>query len=305
MSRAKLRARVFALFVVASGSACFAPAVHSTGGATDAAETEGASDPSDAEEGGTTDGPGGTGPNTSMPTSGGTTDGPTTAPDSEVTTDPTAPTSDDPTSGDPDESGSGSGSSESSPSGSGSESGPCIPDCGDAVCGDDPVCATECGSCDGDAVCASDGTYCGLPLGYFDDLGDVGSLSSGVIVGHRVTVPADTNLRRFGIIAGEGGNARLALYTDAGGPQNLVAETGEVALAAGVNEIDVPATAIDQGVYWMAIQLEQATDLRRTSDPIYEIFFLVSSYDEGYPAVMSNDDTVSDFRFNLYIVVED
>jgi hypothetical protein len=183
----------------------------------------------------------------------------------------------------------------------------CEPACGALVCGDDPVCGESCGACDAGETCNDQGAYCGLELGWPDDFGFTGDVNADVLFGHRVTLPAAATLRRFGVIAGGNGTVRMGLYTQANGPDDLVAQSGEFDVIAGSNESSIDGVALVAGDYWIGVIAGASVPLRVTApgDDSHEQFYALHSYDDALPPTLTTETVVNDYRYNLYVVVDD
>jgi len=196
-----------------------------------------------------------------------------------------------------------------SSSSSGSTGDPCVAVCEGLACGINDEC--ECGECGPMATCAGDQTYCGLPVGFYNDFGSSAQVNAQVQLGFRFTVFEATTVRRLGVIAGgAGANVRLALYDhDGSGPANRLVQTGAVMLYAnGNNEFDVGATPIDPGDYWVMLHTEGATPLRRTfnGDNQYEAAVrTMIPFASGFPMTMDDELVLNDYRYNLYMIVEE
>jgi hypothetical protein len=186
---------------------------------------------------------------------------------------------------------------------------PCVPACDGLVCGMADAC--ECGECGPMADCADDQTYCGLPVGFYNDFGSTSSVTAQVQLGFRFQVFEATTVRRLGVITGGAGNmVRLALYDHDGvGPANRLVQTGAVMLYAnGDNEFDVGATPIPPGDYWVMLHTEGSTPIRRTfnGDNMYEAAVRNSiPFASGFPMAMDDEAVLNDYRYNLYMVVEE
>lgn len=187
---------------------------------------------------------------------------------------------------------------------------PCEALCAGLLCGDSSGC--DCGECGPMATCATDQTYCGLPVGFYNDFGANAQVNAQVQLGFRFQVFEDTVVRRLGVIAGgAGANVRLALYShDGSGPADRLVQTGAVMLYAnGNNEFDVGATPITAGnFYWVMLHTEGSTPLRRTfnGDNMYEAAVRTTiPFAAGFPVTMDDEVVVNDYRYNLYMVVEE
>ncbi|MEM7152533.1 MAG: hypothetical protein AAF799_06815 [Myxococcota bacterium] len=187
----------------------------------------------------------------------------------------------------------------------------CQPECDELACGMETNCGMSCGECAAMAQCADDQTYCGLPIGFPNDFGDVALVNGLVQLGFRFQVFEPRIVRRLGVIAGGAGQqVRLALYdSDGAGPDQRVVQTGAVELfAAGPNEFNVGATEIEPGEYWVFLHTSAMTPLARTfnGDNDYEEGLRVSiPFDDGFPEVMDDEMIIQDYRYNVYMVVED
>lgn len=186
---------------------------------------------------------------------------------------------------------------------------PCVPACDGLVCGTADAC--DCGECGPMATCATDQTYCGLPVGFYSDFGRTSTVSPQTQLGFRFQVFEATTVRRLGVISGgAGGTVRLALYDHDGvGPANRLVQTGAVLLYAnGSNEFDVGATPIAPGDYWVMLHTEGSTPIRRTfnGDNMYEAAVRNSiPFASGFPVTMDDEAVLNDYRYNVYMVVEE
>ena len=186
---------------------------------------------------------------------------------------------------------------------------PCVPACDGLVCGTADAC--ECGECGPMADCADDQTYCGLPVGFYNVFGATSSVTAQVQLGFRFQGFEATTVRRLGVISGGAGNmVRLALYDHDGvGPANRLVQTGAVMLYAnGDNEFDVGATPIAPGDYWVMLHTEGSTPIRRTfnGDNMYEAAVRNSiPFASGFPVTMDDEAVLNDYRYNVYMVVEE
>ncbi|MGH1346714.1 MAG: hypothetical protein ACRBN8_34425 [Nannocystales bacterium] len=189
----------------------------------------------------------------------------------------------------------------------------CVPDCSGVACGQDPLCGLDCpDQCTAAATCAEDQSYCALALGNPDYLGSDAEVVGGIVFGHRVTLPGNTTLKALGVIAGEAGpNVQLAIYSDSDGPQTRMRQSGEFSLEDGANEVSVPDTALTAGDYWIMIHTEDVTSLGRTSggDNDHEFAYEFINYPgngaDSFPLNLDGDQIVEDYRYNLYIIVEE
>lgn len=258
------------------------------------------------DTGDATDGDPSTDP-TSDPTTGPSTDA-TSDPSTDATADPSDPTADptgasattDPT--DPTDA-----STSDDPTDPSTGEGGCVPACGGAVCGDDPVCGESCGSCDFGETCLDAGDYCGLEYGFPDDFGFTGDVNGDVLFGHRFSLPTAATLKRFGVVAGGGGTVRMVLYAHNNGPQALIAQSPEMVVVAGSNEEPIGDVALAAGDYWIGLISQGSTPLRVTGpgDDSYELFYALQSYDDPFAAPLTTESIVNDYRYNLYVVVDD
>ncbi|MCX4246105.1 hypothetical protein [Paraliomyxa miuraensis] len=186
---------------------------------------------------------------------------------------------------------------------------PCELACDGLACGPSEGCA--CGDCSPMATCADDQTYCGLPVGFFNDFGSTALVNGQVQLGFRFQVFEERVVRRLAVISGGAGvDVRMALYTHDGvGPADRIAQTGAVTLYAnGVNEFDVGATTIMPGEYWVMLHTAGSTPLARTfnGDNGYEEAVRINiPFMDGFPMTMNDEMVITDYRYNLYMVVED
>ncbi len=191
----------------------------------------------------------------------------------------------------------------------GSESTGCVPACDGVACGMENTCMTDCGMCGAMATCADDQSYCGLPIGFFNNFGNNAQVNGSIQVGYRFEVFQQRTVQQLGVIAwGAGTNVRLALYDDDGnGPANRLAQTSEVMLLnVGNNNFDIGATVIQPGDYWVFVHTESMTPLVRTLSFNFEAAQRLGvPFAEGFPMLMGDENVTTDFRYNLYMVVEE
>jgi len=186
---------------------------------------------------------------------------------------------------------------------------PCEPVCAGLACGDQEMC--NCGMCSAMATCADDQSYCGLPVGFYNPFADQAQVFGEVQLGFRFQIFENRTVRRLGVIAGgAGAEVRMALYGhDGNGPSNRIVQTGAVMLyAMGNNEFDVGATELAPGDYWVMLHTNGPAPLRRTPnlDNNYEIAVRGGiPFGDGFPMSMTDEMVVTDYRYNLYMVVED
>lgn len=186
---------------------------------------------------------------------------------------------------------------------------PCESACDGLACGLFAGC--DCGTCSLMSTCAADQTYCAVPIGFFNDFGATAQVGGQLQLGFRFQVFEGRRVRRLGVISrGAGVNVRLALYNHDGlGPDTRIVQTGAVALYAnGVNEFDVGATDIVPGDYWVMLHTEGSTQLARTfnGDNGHEEALRTGiPFADGFPAMMTDEMVINDYRYNLYMVVED
>lgn len=234
-----------------------------------------------------------------------TTTEPTTAVTSDATTvDPTTVGPLDTTDGTTTEVSATDSTSSSSTSGD-----PCLAACDGIACGSVDAC--DCGECGPMIECSDDQSYCALPVGFYNDFGSNAQVNAQVQLGHRFSVFEATTVRRLGVLAGgAGANVRLALYDhDGAGPANRLVQTGAVMLYAnGNNEYDVGATPIAPGDYWVMLHTEGSTPLRRTfnGDNMYEAAVrTMIPFASGFPVSMTDELVLNDYRYNVYMIVEE
>ncbi len=198
----------------------------------------------------------------------------------------------------------------------------CSPTCADQACGIEPACGTSCGECSmpGQGVpfagCVEQGHwYCGLRLGFPLMFGPSPPLNADLVIGYRVTLVQQRTVRALGLLTAGAGDApvRMALYahdvpTDT--PAALLAETGAVAVANGHNlyPIDYP-DPLPAGDYWVMLHSGLPLTLFRTQSIEHELFLLTDvPFDpnaSAFPPELTGQPLSTNFRYNLYMVVED
>jgi hypothetical protein len=99
-------------------------------------------------------------------------------------------------------------------------------------------------------------------IGNDSAFGSTGSYSANELRGASITVSDSGTLHRLALVSpATSGNVKLALYTDNGGPDQLVVSSDSTALSSGDVEIDVGATPITAGTYWIMAVYDQTTDV--------------------------------------------
>lgn len=184
---------------------------------------------------------------------------------------------------------------------------PCVAACEGLACGTAGSC--DCGMCGPMSSCADDQSYCSEPIGYYNMFPQFVSVNGDVQFGFRFTVFEPRTVRRLGVIAsGAGSDIRMALYDhDGSGPANRLVQTGAVTLyAAGANEFDVGSTSIMPGDYWVMLHTDGLTPLYRTLEDGYEVVFrTMVPFANGFPMTLDDEVVSTEFRYNLYMVVEE
>ncbi len=184
--------------------------------------------------------------------------------------------------------------------------GACVPDCAGLACGPDPNCGEDCGSC-GSEICFEQ-DFCGRYIGEYNDLGSYGSLFAGYLVATNVSIVGSFKLKRFGIRvhSGAGKKLKMALYSDSGGaPDALKAQTSEIVLVNGINEVSVSEIALMAGSYWIAILPDADFTIRQSGSLGNSYVYAARSYADGIPAtfglVMNANNAP---KLNWWIVVD-
>jgi hypothetical protein len=92
-----------------------------------------------------------------------------------------------------------------------------------------------------------------IHVGYDEEFPGSGHLAADYLLTCRLDVNSSTTVTDLAVIGkAAGANVRMALYTDADGPDALVVEVPSAPLVAGALEMPVDLTSIDPGYYWIA-----------------------------------------------------
>jgi len=134
------------------------------------------------------------------------------------------------------------------------------------------------------------------PAGYFGastQLPNTGSISPNYLLGHAITVNqriSVTSLGNYYVTADS--NAKFALYSDdAGRPGTLLVSTASFATTAGRNEIDVNATIIGPGNYWLMGVYDTLQSIYSDTSGSENIHYISLPFANAIPSTWPVSDT--------------
>lgn len=184
-----------------------------------------------------------------------------------------------------------------------------LPDCSDASLAG-PAAPTTTSSTTTTATTTSTSTtnttVPDVVLGNEVEFPDASDHSPDFLVGTQIDVPMDAVVTHFGVIGKmTGPRIRLALYRDQGGePTTLVVGTPDSGLADGRVEVQVPATPVAAGTYWlMAVYDRPASVGLDLSDPMLPVRFTDATFGGGLPPFLFFSETFFGQQYNYYVRV--
>ncbi len=132
------------------------------------------------------------------------------------------------------------------------------------------------------------------------------SYSANELRGAWLTVSNQATLHRLAIVTpATSGNVKLALYTDSGGPDQLVVGSDSAALNGGAVEIDVGATPITAGTYWLMIVYDQTTDAYVDTSSSKSSAYQSMTFSDSFKPNFGIYSTSTGEDFSVYLVVEE
>ena len=145
-------------------------------------------------------------------------------------------------------------------------------------------------------------TNIGWPT-YFDN---TTSVSGGVAIAYKITVPTSTTLARFGVIVGSaGGDAKMALYRDSANAPNQLVTASNAATAltiAGTNYVDVPDLAIGAGTYWIAIRVSPSAAVGESESVIArQCYRVIANFGDAWPNPLGGSSCGDAVVLNLFL----
>ena len=156
---------------------------------------------------------------------------------------------------------------------------------------------TDCNDAD-DTPCAE------FHVGNDKEFGGTSSHSPNYLLGSRLEVKTPMTVTALALIGKDtGANVRMALYTDAKGPDALVVEGPETAMAVGVLEMSVDPTPIDTGYYWIMAIYDSTASVGIAfpgSGGVYKYKYM--SYSDPMPDPFGDITTAEGQIYNYYIV---
>jgi len=188
--------------------------------------------------------------------------------------------------------------------------------CESVACGGVDDCGLPCPqTCDADAFCSDDQSYCGYYLGNHDDADTQGNFPADFIVTQPVVADRTGLVRAFGYTPGPdplGDDPPLismALYSNSGGntPHLLLRSTASFTLVDEALEIEVstasPLNVVENETYWIAVLTTGPTPVG--SNGTFGTPTAVLSADGAFPVMLVNKTTVDDYHFGFYLVISE
>jgi hypothetical protein len=146
---------------------------------------------------------------------------------------------------------------------------------------------------------------CGeIHVGNDKEFSNSSSHSPNYLLGSRLDVKTPMTVTDLALIGkASGPNVRMALYTDAKGPDALVVEGPETAMVAGVLEMSVDPTPIDAGYYWIMAVYDSTASVGISYPGSGGYYKYVSmSYSDPMPDPFGTISTGTNQIYNYYIV---
>ena len=151
-----------------------------------------------------------------------------------------------------------------------------------------------------------------IRIGNDVELDGSSDIVTGFDIARRIDVPADTMLLGFGVVTkaagGGAGQLRMGLYTELdpdGPPDDFVARSAVISdFSAGENVLEIAATPLAAGSYWVAVAFNADTAIGADADAQVESCFAMRPFDQAVPT--SGFDTAScntASALNLFIIV--
>jgi hypothetical protein len=151
-----------------------------------------------------------------------------------------------------------------------------------------------------------------IRLGNDIELDGSSDVVTGFDLARRIDVPDDTMLLGFGVVTkaagGGAGQLRMGLYTELdadGPPDDFVARSAVISdFSAGENVLEIAATPLAAGSYWVAIAFNADTAIGADADAQVESCFAMRPFAQAMPT--SGFDTATcntASALNLFIVV--
>jgi hypothetical protein len=164
----------------------------------------------------------------------------------------------------------------------------------------------------GPADAATADAAAAVRLGNDVELDGSSDVVTGFDIARRIDVPADTMLLGFGVVTkaagGGAGQLRMGLYTELdadGPPDDFVARSAVISdFSAGENVLEIAATPLAAGSYWVAIAFNADTAIGADAAAQVESCFAMRPFDQALPTSgfdTANCNTAS--ALNLFIIV--
>lgn len=140
--------------------------------------------------------------------------------------------------------------------------------------------------------------------GETSDFGVAGTFTANFLLGTSLDVPQNSILKGFGYWGyDDTTNFRMALYTDSGGePDQLVAETGPIAMEFGEQEVTIAEANLPAGTYWVMGHYETSSPGVGQGTDSTTIKFISLPFSSDPPQTYPAASTYTGGSFNYWIV---
>jgi len=136
--------------------------------------------------------------------------------------------------------------------------------------------------------------------------GSTDTFDSDELRGASVSVSNTGTLHRLALVTpATSGNVKLALYTDNGGPDQLVVGSDSAALSSGTVEIDVGATPITAGTYWILAVYDQSTDVYVDTSSSKSVAYQSMTFSSSFKPNFGIYSTITGEDYSYFLVVEE
>ena len=165
-------------------------------------------------------------------------------------------------------------------------------------------CGTCGNTCGGGTLCVDGGCVVTDTHGNDEEFGEGNVGKANNLLGNRIAIPAG-KVSHLSLIAKQGGQkVVMALYADQGGsPGALVANTPELAVEIGVNELPIgQAVDVAAGDYWLLAVFDQDASVGiDTSNPNEVVHYIPFGFGASLPDPMVGAQSYTGQRLNYYV----
>ncbi len=146
----------------------------------------------------------------------------------------------------------------------------------------------------------------GTSYGYTTDFITSGVYTQNYLLGIAIDIAEESTVTHFGIIsAGPGPNVRFALYSDGGGkPGTLVIGSSPAFLQGGMQEVEVPATKVQAGTYWVMALYDSTALIGSDQAEDEKVYYRALNFGDPYPAAFGAGLSYEGSRSNYWVKVQ-